>query len=275
MVVISGGWIESIQVRYGDTWAPRRGGPGGTLKASLVLSPGESIVWVSIRYGWYVDGMTVRTSTGHTQILGTEHVPHSAVATPCVSFGQPRLLFITGMSGAYLESITFVWASSGAPTPPPLGPSPPPPPPPPSPCAAGSDRESLSQGPYGGLGPSGAQATFDDWTAWNASGKKPISEMVVISGGWIESIQVRYGDTWAPRRGGPGGTLKASLVLSPGESIVWVSIRYGRYVDGMTVRTSTGHTQIMGTEFVPNSAVATPCVSFGQPRLLYIKDTQN
>ncbi|KAG2439119.1 hypothetical protein HYH02_008187 [Chlamydomonas schloesseri] len=96
MIVISGGWIDSIQVRYGDTWAPRRGGLGGGLKASLVLSPGESIVWVSIRYGLYVDGMTVRTSTGRQQILGTEFVPSSAVATPCISFSQPRLLYITG-----------------------------------------------------------------------------------------------------------------------------------------------------------------------------------
>ncbi|KAG2429074.1 hypothetical protein HXX76_011314 [Chlamydomonas incerta] len=268
VTVMSGNWIDSIQVRYGDTWAPRRGGAGGGTKSSLVLSPGESIVWVSIRYGQYVDGMTVRTSAGRQQVLGTEGVPNSAVATPCVSSGQPRLLYITGISKTYLEAITFVWASGAAASPPPPlpPPSPPPRPPPPSPCATGSARASLQQGPYG-QGPSGALAAFDDG-AWSAA--KPISEVTVMSGNWIDSIQVRYGDTWAPRRGGAGGGTKSSLVLSPGESIVWVSIRYGQYVDGMTVRTSAGRQQVLGTEGVPNSAVATPCVSSGQPRLLYI-----
>jgi hypothetical protein len=57
-----------LKVKYGNTWAPRRGGNGGGSNYTLELRPGEFIVSVDVRYGLYVDGFTMRSSSGRVQV---------------------------------------------------------------------------------------------------------------------------------------------------------------------------------------------------------------
>ncbi|KAG2449970.1 hypothetical protein HYH02_000074 [Chlamydomonas schloesseri] len=262
ITVMSGSWIDSIQVRYGDSWAPRRGGTGGSLKTSLLLSPGESIAWISIRYGAYVDGMTVRTNTGRQQILGTTGVPNSAVATPCASSGQPRLLYITGVAASYLESLTFVWTTA------PAMPQPSPPPPPLSPVTI-SAPEILVIGTFGG----GNDAAFvqEEHVASSGAPGPRLTGIRVLSGSWIDAIQFQFGGLWGPQLGGLGGGVVSELLLAVGEVIISASVVSGAYVDALILTTSFNRTVALGPGRTP-AVLAAPCPP-GSYRLVGVRGT--
>jgi hypothetical protein len=59
---------------------------------------------------------------------------------------------------------------------------------------------------------------------------KPITQMTVGAGEFIDSIQVTYGGQQGPRHGGGGGK-PHDISLAPGEQIIAVFGRSGEYLD--------------------------------------------
>lgn len=71
-----------------------------------------------------------------------------------------------------------------------------------------------------------------------------VSEVRIRSGAYIDSVEVIYRTPAGQRvsggrHGGGGGSLR-TLVLAPNETIRTVSGKFGKFVDSLAIRTSTG-----------------------------------
>ena len=95
-------------------------------------------------------------------------------------------------------------------------------------------------GPFGGNG----GGAFDDASIVNMD-QLEIREIVIRSGDYIDSIEFLYHNRVtdellpSPHHGGNGGG-ENRIILNPGEYIVEIRGRTGKYVDALTLQTNQG-----------------------------------
>jgi hypothetical protein len=284
-----GGAVESIRLQYNGTWAPRRG-LGRAAEQTLTLAAGEFIseayVMSDTTYKLFF-GLHLRTNKGRSLGPGSPSDTTLTKAMPC-PIGSYRLAFVSGFAGGtgmdvgfLLLNLVFYWAPVSAEgkqvaqvvyaqdrdwcDAPPPSPPPSPPPPPPFPVL-----QMHSRGPYGHPQWLADPAWSDAAAAQN--GVAPLTAIIVRRGDVVESVQARYGQTWAPLRGSntSGGSDVTSLVLDGVEEFITeVFLFHQEYFWGLQFRTNKGRTAGGGNLPAGSVQIGHPC-PVGQFRLAYM-----
>ncbi|KAM7329360.1 zymogen granule membrane protein 16 [Alexandromys fortis] len=98
-------YITGIQVRYGTVWSEYVGGKLGDME-EIFLHPGESVIQVSGKYRYYVKQLIFVTDKGRYLPFGKD----SGTSFNAVPLHPNTVLrFISGRSGAALDSISLHW----------------------------------------------------------------------------------------------------------------------------------------------------------------------
>jgi hypothetical protein len=111
-------WTNALMFKFGSTWTPMRGGPGGTLQPALEFSgTSEYITEVYVHTApWYtsntLNGLLFRTNLGREAGWADLTKPELIRAFPC-PIGQYRLAYVDGMAapntGNYVHDIQLYW----------------------------------------------------------------------------------------------------------------------------------------------------------------------
>jgi len=100
--------VDSIQVRYGTTWAQRHGAEGGSLK-EFELSPEDKITGVIIRAGSHIEAI------GFSLANGKRIGPYGSGNAEILNQQNCELVFISGSADCQpcqgVNSITFHWTN--------------------------------------------------------------------------------------------------------------------------------------------------------------------
>jgi hypothetical protein len=104
--VHAGAFVDAIQLVYRDKTgtqylADKHGGSGGN-QQTLTLSPGEYVVEINGKHGWYIDRLIVKTSKGQHIACGGKGGAHTFAyaAPPGTSING-----FWGRCGKYLDAI--------------------------------------------------------------------------------------------------------------------------------------------------------------------------
>ena len=118
IILHTGAVLDSIQVRYGNHWAPVHGGPGGPHRTKIELEPGDVIVEIKGKhtqsfYGNCIYGLEFKTSSNRKfGPYGTHERDHGVTALTTFNATPPkcmRLGYIGGQAGEYVHQLKFQW----------------------------------------------------------------------------------------------------------------------------------------------------------------------
>lgn len=226
--VRAGDHVDSVQLLYmqgdGRTVAgPQHGGGGGSLNV-FHLDADEYLIGISGRSGDFVDSIRFETNKRTSPTFGGKGGNRDfRIEVPA----NAQVSGLVGRSGQFLDAVGLAFTPIRRRFISPFGSEPQP------------GQTSMAGGP-------GGADFLDDEIPDEAH----IVEVRVEAGEYIDSIQMIYGfpgsrPTEGARHGGEGGRV-TNFRLEPGEYIVGISGRYGKYLDSLRIHTNMRTSQLFG-----------------------------
>jgi hypothetical protein len=217
--VFSGKYVDALQMVYilpdGRTAESVRHGGAGGGQNSFRLDSDEYITGISVRSGNYIDSIQIHTNKRSSQAFGGGG--GGGAVRIDVPAGNQGVGF-AGRAGDYLDAIGLT-------------------------CSPLWLRPSGKTDTYGGRGGS---AFADTRIPQDAR----ISAVYIWSGRYVDRIQLVYtlrdGSLFEGEVHGGSGGRRNVFNLEPDEYITGISVRYGDYVDALTIRTNKRTSQRFG-----------------------------